>query len=100
VVPRMSDRTDDLAAAFGEDTDDETAQAAAENIEAFADQYDEELTSEAVLDRFADAPYADFHAAFNWLVGDLAADSDDCTDSREFRIGGPGEHAADPTITG
>ena len=96
----MSDITDDLAAAFGESTDADTAATAAENVAAFAEQYDEDLTSEAVVDRFEDAPYDEFRRAFNWLVGDLAADTDDCTDSREFRIGGPGDHAADPTITG
>lgn len=96
----MSDLTDDLAAAFGEATDADTAQTAAENVQAFAEQHDEELTSEAVLDRFEDAPYADFRRAFNWLVGDLAADNEDCTDSREFRIEGYDQFAADPTITG
>ena len=93
-------RTDDLADAFGEHTDDELARQAAEQIDSFAQQYDEALTSEAVLDRFEDAPHADFQRAYNWLVGDLAAANEDCTDSREFRIGGPGDHAADPTITG
>lgn len=96
----MSDLTDDLAAAFGEATDADTAQTAAENVQAFTEQHDEELTSEAVLDRFEDAPYADFRRAFNWLVGDLAAEEEDCTDSREFRVEGPGPFAADPTITG
>jgi len=96
----MSDRTDDLAAAFGEHTDADLAQTAAEHIESFAEQHDEELTGEAVIDRFEDAPYANFRQAFNWLVGDLAADNEDCTDSREFRIEGPGPFAADPTITG
>jgi hypothetical protein len=96
----MSDLTDDLADAFGEHTDAETAQTAAENVADFAEQYDEALTSEAVLDRFEDAPYADFRQAFNWLVGDLAAGNEDCTDSRAFRIEGPGPFAADPTITG
>ena len=96
----MSDLTDDLAAAFGEETDDDLAQTAAENVAAFAEQYDEALTADTVLDRFEAAPYADFGEAFNWLVGDLAAENDDCTDSREFRVGGPGDYAADPTITG
>ncbi|MFC6756594.1 MULTISPECIES: hypothetical protein [Haloarcula] len=96
----MSGRTDDLADAFGEHTDADLAQTAAENVAAFAEAYDEDLTAEAVLGRFEDAPYADFRKAFNWLVGDLAADNEDCTDSREFRIQGFGDHAADPTITG
>ena len=95
----MSDLTD-LADAFGESTDADTAATAAENVQSFAEQHDEELTSEAVLDRFAEAPYADFQRAFNWLVGDLAADNEDCTDSREFRIEGYDQFAADPTIKG
>ena len=96
----MSDLTDALADGFGEHTDADTAATAAENVADFAEQYDDELTAAAVLDRFADAPYADFRRAFNWLVGDLAAANEDCTDSREFRIEGPGPFAADPTITG
>ena len=96
----MSELTDDLADAFGEETDADVAQTAAENVQSFAEQYDEELTAEAVLDRFGDASYADFQQAFNWLVGDLAADNEDCTDSREFRIEGYDQFAADPTITG
>jgi len=96
----MPDLTDELAEAFGEDTDADTARTAAENVAAFAEQYDGDLTAEAVLDRFEDTPYADFRRAFNWLVGDLAAANEDCTDSREFRIEGPGPFAADPTIIG
>lgn len=95
----MSDLTDTLADAFGEQTDDaELAAQAAENIASFADQYDDELTAESVLDTFEDAPYDEFQRAFNWLVGDLAANNDDCTDSREFRIEGFGDLAADPDI--
>jgi len=96
----MSDFTDDLADAFGEHTDADTAQTAAENVAAFAEEYDEDLTSEAVIGRFEDATYADFQRAFNWLVGDLAAENEDCTDSRGFRIEGYDQFAADPTITG
>lgn len=96
----MSEFTDTLAQSFGEDTDGDTAQTAAENVASFADQYEEELTAEAVLDTFADAPYDDFGHNFNWLVGHLAAENGDCTDSREFRIEGYDEFAADPTIEG
>ena len=94
----MSDIADDLAAAFGEATDADLAQTAAENVQTFAEQYDEDLSAEAVLDRFEDAPDADFRKAFNWLVGDLAAVNEDCTDSREFRIEGFGDLAANPEI--
>jgi len=100
VWPDMSDLTETLADAFGEDTDADTAQTAAENVADFAEQYDEELTAEAVLDSYAEVPYADFGHAFNWLVGHLAAENEDCTDSREFRIEGYAQFAADPSITG
>ena len=97
----MSDLTETLADAFGEAIDDaELAQAAAENVAEFAEQHDEELTAETVLDAFETAPYEGFQRAFNWLVGDLAANNEDCTDSRPFRIEGYGDHAADPEITG
>jgi hypothetical protein len=96
----MSDLSDALADAFSEHADAELAAQAAENVAAFAEQYDEELTADAVLERFDDAPYDDFQRAFNWLLGDLAAGNEDCTDSREFRIEGYDEFAADPTITG
>jgi len=94
----MSDLTDPLAETFGEDTDEATAQTAAENVAAFAAQYDEGLTAEAVLERYDGAPYDDFQHAFNWLVGDLAADNEDCTDSRAFRIEGYDDLAADPAV--
>jgi hypothetical protein len=96
----MSDLSDALADAFAEHTDAELAAQAAENVDAFAEQHDEDLTAESVLDTFEEAPYADFQQAFNWLVGHLAAENEDCTDSREFRIEGYDEFAADPTITG
>jgi hypothetical protein len=94
----MSDLTETLAEAFGEETDADIAQTAAENVADFAEQYDESLSADAVLDRFAESPYDDFGHAFNWLVGDLAAGNEDCTDSREFRIEGFGDLAADPSI--
>ena len=96
----MSDLTETLADAFGEDTDADTAQTAAENVAEFAEQHDEGLTAEAVLDSYAEGPYDDFEHNFNWLVGHLAAENDDCTDSRPFRIEGYDQFAADPTITG
>jgi len=94
----MSDLTDTLTAAFADETDDEIAQTAAEKIADFAEEYDEDLTSDRVADLLADAPYDDFGRRFNWVVGELAAENEDCTDSREFRIDGFGELAADPDI--
>jgi hypothetical protein len=96
----MSDLTDTLADAFGEETDADIAQTAAENVAAFAEQYDEDLTADAVIEQFEESPYDEFGHAFNWLVGHLAAENEDCTDSREFRIEGFGELAADPTVEG
>ncbi|QIO21260.1 hypothetical protein [Haloarcula sp. JP-L23] len=92
----MSDISETLADAFGEETDADTAQTAAENVASFAEQYDEDLTADAVLETFEEAPYDGFERRFNWLVGELAAANEDCTDSREFRIGGFGDLAADP----
>ncbi|RLM96496.1 hypothetical protein [Haloarcula sp. Atlit-7R] len=94
----MSELTDALTAAFANETDDDIAQAAAENIDDFAEEYDEDLTSDRVTDLLADAPYDGFQRRFNWVVGELAAESEDCTDSREFRIDGFGDLAANPDI--
>ncbi|GCF13762.1 hypothetical protein Harman_16970 [Haloarcula mannanilytica] len=94
----MSELSETLAAAFADETDDDIAQTAAENIAAFAEEYDEDLTSDRVTDLLADAPYDGFDRRFNWVVGELAAENEDCTDSREFRIDGFGDLAADPDI--
>lgn len=95
----MSDLTDELADAFAEETDDDIAQTAAENVAAFAEQYDEDLTADDVLSTFEEAPYDEFGRRFNWLVGELAAENEDCTDSREFRLDGFGDQAADPEMS-
>ncbi|EMA20849.1 hypothetical protein [Haloarcula argentinensis] len=94
----MSELTNALTAAFADETDDEIAQAAAENIADFSEEYDEDLTSDRITDLLAAAPYDGFQRRFNWLVGELAAENEDCTDSRAFRIDGFGELAADPDI--
>ncbi|WP_336336281.1 hypothetical protein [Haloarcula brevis] len=94
----MSELTDALATAFADETDDETAQTAAENVAAFAEEYDEDLTADRVTDLLAAAPYDGFGRRFNWVVGELAAETEDCTDSRAFRIDGFGDLAADPDI--
>lgn len=94
----MSDLRETLASAFAEETDDETAQTAAENAAAFAEEYDEDLTAERVTDLLDDAPYEAFAHRFDWVVGELAAENEDCTDSREFRLGGFDALAADADI--
>ncbi|WP_135365880.1 hypothetical protein [Halosimplex halophilum] len=87
----------ELAAAFEDEfgADAETAATAAENAAAFRDEYDEELSVEDVLDRI-ESHSGDFAHRFDYAVGDLAAANDDCTDSREYRIAGYGDLAADP----
>lgn len=94
----MSDLTSELSEAFGEQTDPDTAETAAQYVGDFAEEYDEDLTAEAVRETFENAPYDEFVHAFNWLVGELAAEHEDCTDSRAFRIDGFGELAADPDM--
>ncbi|WP_436908325.1 hypothetical protein [Halosimplex marinum] len=87
----------ELAAAFEDEfgADGETAAAAAGNAAAFRDEYDEALTVDDVLDRVEDHS-GDFGHRFDYALGDLAAATDDCTDSREYRVAGYGDLAADP----
>lgn len=95
----MSDDTfeSDLREAFESefDADAETAATAAENAAAFRADFDEELTAEDVLDR-VEAHSGDFEHRYDYAIGDLAAENNDCTDSREYRIAGYGDLAADP----
>jgi hypothetical protein len=88
--------SESLADAFAESTDEETAAEAAEQVAAFVADYERDLTSETLLDRFAEAPYDDFAHRYDWLIGELAAETDDCTDSRAYRLDGFGDLAADP----
>jgi len=93
----MSDFAETLEDVFeAASADDETAAEAAEKVASFREDHDEDLTAEAVEERFSEAPYDDFARAYNWLVGDLAADNEDCTDSRAYRLAGYGDLAADP----
>ncbi|MFC6974902.1 hypothetical protein ACFQL1_09770 [Halomicroarcula sp. GCM10025709] len=89
--------SESLADAFAESTDEETAAEAGEQIAEFVADYERDLTAEALLDRFAEAPYDDFAHRYDWLVGELAAETEDCTDSRAYRLDGFGDLAADPT---
>lgn len=77
------------------DADAETAATAAEKTAAFRADFDEDLTVEAVLDRLQ-AHTGGFEHRYDYAVGDLAAETEDCTDSREYRIAGYGDLAADP----
>jgi len=59
----------------------------AERAATFADDHEEaDLTAETFLDRLAAAPYDDSDRQWNWVVGDVAAEIDDCTDSRDYRL--------------
>lgn len=51
-------------------------------------------TTAAVMRDLAAAPYDDPERRWNWVVGDVAADLDDCTDSRDYRLAGFGEVGA------
>ncbi|WP_299262130.1 hypothetical protein [Halorientalis sp.] len=99
----MSDTEDsefaaELETAFVDEfgADEETAAVAAEKATAFREEYREDLTVAAVIDRVADDSYDAFEHRFDYTVGTLAAAVEDCTDSRQFRIAGFGDLAADP----
>ncbi|MFB6082976.1 MAG: hypothetical protein ABEJ94_01870 [Halorientalis sp.] len=78
------------------DADEATAAEAAEKAAAFREEYHEDLTVAELTDRLADDSYDSFEHRFDYTVGNLAAAVDDCTDSREFRLAGFGDLAADP----
>jgi len=88
----------ELADAFESefDADAETAATAAANAAAFREDFDEDLTVADVLDR-VESHSGDFEHRFDYAVGDLASETDDCTDSREYRLAGYDDIAADPT---
>jgi hypothetical protein len=77
------------------DADAETAATAAENAAAFREDFDEDLSVADVTER-VESHSGDFEHRFDYAVGDLASDNDDCTDSREYRIAGYDAMAADP----
>ncbi|MFB6118803.1 hypothetical protein [Halosegnis sp.] len=87
-----------LADAFQDHgADEETAAAAAARVAALREDHDEELTAAKFLDLFADADaYETFEHRFDLAVGDLAAATEGCTDSRAYRLSGFDELAADP----
>jgi hypothetical protein len=103
----MSEDTDDafeetLAEAFESEygTDEGTAADAAAKAAAFREDWDEDLAAEDVLDVLDGAPYDEFEHRFDNAIGELAAENEDCTDSREYRLAGFGALAADPTQGG
>lgn len=78
--------TDELRDAF--DADEATARTAAENALAFAEEYDLDLVPADLVRDLEAAPYDGFRRRFNWWVGDVAADLEDCTNSRDYRFAG------------
>jgi len=78
--------------------DESVASTAAARIVAFREDHEEALSAEDVRAELEDNPYESFEHRFDAAVGELAAAADDCTDSREYRIAGFGEQAADPSI--
>jgi len=92
----MSELSDALGESFAAETDADTATEAAEKVAEFVADYDEELTDDDLLALYDEAPYDGFEHAHDWVVGELAAGNDDCTDSRPYRLAGFGELAADP----
>jgi hypothetical protein len=79
--------------------DPETAATAAAAAASFRDEVTEGLTATDVVDAVADADdYADFAHRYDLAIGTLAADAEDCTDSRAYRIAGFDDPAADPDV--
>jgi len=84
-----------FVAEFG--ADGTVARTAAERAAAFCEDYEEAVSHEAVLDAVATVEsYDSFQHRYNCAVGDLAADIEDCTDSRAYRLAGFDALAADP----
>ena len=93
----MSEFTDSVQAAFeAVGADAATAADAAEKLAAYREDHEAELTADDVERRLADAPYDAFVHTYDWLVGALAAENEDCTDSREYRLTGYDDVAAEP----
>lgn len=81
------------------DADAETADAAAVKAAAFRSEVAGDLTAEELLDAVADADdYEDFAHRYDLVIGSLAAEHEDCTDSRAYRLAGFDDLAADPEI--
>ncbi|WP_247008898.1 hypothetical protein [Halorientalis litorea] len=98
----MSD--DDFEAALADAFETEAgatadeATAAAGRAAAFREDWAEDLTAAAVLDAVEAAAdsYDAFTHRFNDAIGTLADETEDCTDSRAYRLSGFGDLAADP----
>lgn len=95
--------TDDLEATLAETfestlgADEDLTTDAAAKAAAFLEEYELEQSDEEIVKSVEAAPYDTFTHRFDYVIGDLAASVEDCTDSREFRLAGYGDLAADPT---
>ncbi len=97
----MSDFETDLTPVFTDQygADKATAETAAANVAEFHENYAENLTTETFLDALESADvYDDFAHRFDLAIGELAAEHEDCTDSRPFRLAGFDPFAADESI--
>lgn len=92
MTDELSTLADELAETY--DIDDDLATDAAEMATEFSEEYELDLTVEEVLEGLEEAPYEGFTRQWNWWIGDLAADIEDCTNSREFRFAGFDDVAA------
>lgn len=90
-----------LASAFETrfEAERDTAETAASKAAAFRTDHDEELTAEDVLEALEAADdYDSFEHRYDLTIGELAAENDDCTDSRPYRLAGFDDLAADPEM--
>lgn len=90
-MPVMTDEfpaelTAELIDAF--DVERETAAEAANNAADFVEEFDLELDATEIVQTLQQGPYDTFERRWNWWIGDVAADLEDCTDSRPFRFVG------------
>jgi len=81
------------------DADPEAAADAAAKAAAFREDVDEDLTVEALVSAMEAADdYESFAHRYDLAIGELAAENEDCTDSRAYRLAGFDDLAADPDI--
>ncbi|MFW5963676.1 MAG: hypothetical protein ACOCQM_02330 [Natronomonas sp.] len=76
--------------------DSEVAEAAAAKAAAFREEHEESLTADSFLEAVEAADdYDTFAHRYDLAIGELAANNDDCTDSRAYRLSGFDDLAAD-----
>jgi len=90
----------DLTEAFTTEyaVSEDVATDAAAKVAAFREDWQEDLTADEFLELVETAPYDDFDHRFDRAIGALADEHEDCTDSREYRLSGFDDLAADPEM--